>query len=142
MDNVVASCSFRDRAQPEAIEAVHWHLDSLWEDASFVPEIDRMTFATAVVEAACNVVQHAVPDSAEPVDLGVDICVRETSLRAKISAFGAADPDLAATDPTMPDEEAESGRGLALIRALVTTVTFRRTDGTNTWVLSRDSNPV
>ncbi|MET1064781.1 MAG: ATP-binding protein [Arthrobacter sp.] len=141
MDNILASRSFRDRAQPAAIEAVHSHLDSLWKDASFVPEIDRMTFATAVVEAACNVVQHAVPDSAKPVDLGVDICIRETSLRAEVSAFGATAPDLVLTDPTMPDEEAESGRGLALIQALVTTVTFRRTDGTNTWVLSRDSHP-
>jgi serine/threonine-protein kinase RsbW len=35
--------------------------------------------------------------------------------------------------------EAESGRGLALIEALVTTVTFERQDGTNTWVLTRTS---
>jgi serine/threonine-protein kinase RsbW len=140
MGDVLASRRFRERATPEAIESVHLHLDSLWEDASFVPEIDRMTFATAVVEAACNVVQHAVPETADPVDLGVDICVRETSLRAKVSAFGAADPDLGNGEPEMPDEDAESGRGLALIRALVTTVTFLRQDGTNTWVLSRDSS--
>lgn len=33
----------------------------------------------------------------------------------------------------------ESGRGLALIRALVTTLRFERRDGTNIWTLSRDS---
>lgn len=140
MHEVLASRSFRDQARPEAIDAVHSQLDALWDDASFVPEIDRMTFATAVVEAASNVVQHAVPESAVPVELGVDIWIREASLRAKVSAFGAADPALGSADPEMPDEEAESGRGLALIRALVTTVTFLRQDGTNTWVLSRDSN--
>jgi serine/threonine-protein kinase RsbW len=141
MGDVLASRTFRDRATPEAIDAVHLQLDSLWEDAAFVPEIDRMTFATAVVEAASNVVQHAVPDSAAPVEIGVDICIREESLRAKVSAFGACDPDLAEdADPEMPGEEAESGRGLALIRALVTTVTFLRQGGTNTWVLSRDSH--
>lgn len=140
MHEVLASRSFRDQARPEAIDAVHSQLDALWDDASFVPEIDRMTFATAVVEAASNVVQHAVPESAVPVELGVDIWIREASLRAKVSAFGAADPALGNADPEMPDEEAESGRGLALIRALVTTVTFLRQDGTNTWVLSRDSN--
>lgn len=142
MDDVLASRSFRDRAEPAAIEAVHMQLDSLWEHASFVPEVDRMTFATAVVEAACNVVQHAVPESADPVDLGVDICIREKSLRAKVSAFGAADPHLENKNHEMPEEDAESGRGLALIRALVTTVTFLRQDGTNTWVLSRDSQPM
>jgi serine/threonine-protein kinase RsbW len=41
--------------------------------------------------------------------------------------------------PGTPDDDAESGRGLALIQALVTTVTFERQDGTNIWVLTRTS---
>lgn len=40
-----------------------------------------------------------------------------------------------------PCDDAESGRGLALIEALVTTVTFERQDGTNTWILTRTSQP-
>lgn len=141
MTNVLARRSFRERATPEAIEAVHTELDALWEDAPFVPDTDRMTFATAVIEAASNVVQHAVPETAAPVELGVDICVRQTSLKAQVSAIGAAHPDFTATDPGMPGEDAESGRGLALIRALVTTVTFTRQDDTNVWTLSRNSDP-
>ncbi|WP_240615245.1 hypothetical protein [Arthrobacter ruber] len=46
---------------------------------------------------------------------------------------GPAFPD----DGTLQDDE--SGRGLAMIRALVTTVTVERQDDTNVWVLSRDS---
>jgi serine/threonine-protein kinase RsbW len=42
-------------------------------------------------------------------------------------------------EPGTPGEDAESGRGLAMIEALVTTVTFERQDGTNTWVLTRSS---
>ncbi len=91
--------------------------------------------------AASNVVLHALPEYPTPVDLGVDISVRTRSLRAEISAFGAIDPQLDTEVNGMPGPEAESGRGLALIRALVTTVTFARQDGTNTWVLSRDSTP-
>lgn len=139
MTSVLARRSFRDRATPEAIDAVHGELDGLWEDAPFVPEMDRMTFATAVIEAASNVVQHAVPETAAPVELGVDICVRQTSLKAQISAFGAVQPESSGADAGMPLEDAESGRGLALIRALVSTVTFTRQDGTNIWVLSRDA---
>lgn len=139
MTSVLARRSFRDRATPEAIDAVHGELDGLWEDAPFVPEMDRMTFATAVIEAASNVVQHAVPETAAPVELGVDICVRQTSLKAQISAFGAVQPEFTDADAGMPCEDAESGRGLALIRALVSTVTFTRQDGTNIWVLSRDA---
>ena len=73
-----------------------------------------------------------------PVELGVDISIRQSSLRAEVSAFGAASPSIDDGDPAMPGEDAESGRGLALIRALVTTVTFTRQDATNTWILSRD----
>lgn len=139
MTDVLAHRNFRAKATPEAIDAVHAELDAVWEDASFVPDLDRMTFATAVIEAAGNVVQHAVPESAAPVELGVDICIREISLRAKVSAFGAASPCAYDSEHGLPDDEAESGRGMALIRALVTTVTFLRQDGTNCWVLSRDS---
>lgn len=141
MTSVLARRSFRDCATPEAIEAVHHQLDGLWEDAPFVPDMDRMTFATAVIEAASNVVQHAVPETSAPVELGVEICVRQASLKAQVSAFGAAQPEFTGTDTDMPGDEAESGRGLALIRALVTTVTFTRQDGTNIWVLSRDATP-
>ncbi|MBT2551319.1 ATP-binding protein [Arthrobacter sp. ISL-65] len=138
MTDVLARRNFRSLATPECVDAVHSQLDDLWEDAPFVPDMDRMTFATAVIEAAANVVQHAEPESSDPVELGVDICIRQSSLRAKVSAFGAASPAIDDGDPAMPGEDAESGRGLALIRALVTTVTFTRQDGTNTWTLSRD----
>ncbi len=125
-------------AVPEAIEAVHEELDTLWDEASFVPDMDRMTFATAVIEAASNVVQHAVPASAEPVELGVEICVEQCSLEARVSAHGAVSPGTLDAGANMPDDDdAESGRGLALIRALVTTVTFSRQEGTNVWTLSK-----
>ena len=142
MTDALARRSFRDRATPEAIESVHDQLDALWEDASFVPDMDRMTFATAVIEATANVVQHAVPESSAPVELGVDISIRPTSLEARVSAFGAVQPpESGELEPGTPGDDAESGRGLALIRALVTTVTFTRQDGTNVWILSRDSTP-
>lgn len=137
MTDILARRTLRQSAEPAVIDAVHTELDGLWEDASFVPDVDRMTFATAVIEAASNVVQHAVPESTSPVELGVDISVTPVRLEARVSAFGAACPDSMDTDAPMPGGEAESGRGLALIRALVTTVTFRRQDGTNTWTLSK-----
>lgn len=137
-EKVLACRNFRGRTAPEAIDAIHAELDAVWEDASFVPDIDRMKFATAVIEAASNVIQHAVPESAAPVELGVDLRIRKGRLTATISAVGAASPELA-VEPSMPGGDSESGRGLALIRALVTTMTFIRQDGTNMWVLSLDS---
>ncbi|WP_426997136.1 ATP-binding protein [Pseudarthrobacter sp. N5] len=140
MTEAIARRTFRGLSAPEAIESVHTQLDELWEDASFVPDMDRMTFTTAIIEAASNIVQHAVPVAADPVELGVDITVHLTILQARVSAFNAKEPFASQLEPSMPDEESESGRGLALIQALVTTVTFERQDGTNTWILTRESS--
>jgi serine/threonine-protein kinase RsbW len=138
MTEVLASRSYRGLAAEDAVESVHNDLDSLWLDAPFVQDMDQMTFTTAVIESASNIVQHAEPVGKDPVELGVDIEVRPTVLQARVSAYHAK-PPFGPMEPGTPGEEAESGRGLALIEALVTTVTFERQDGTNTWVLTRSS---
>lgn len=139
MTDVLARRSFRGLATAEAIDSVHNELDALWEDAPFVQAMDQMTFATAVIESASNIVQHAEPAKPQtPVELGVDITVQPTLLQARVSAFHAKQPS-GPMAPGTPDDDAETGRGLALIQALVTTVTFERQDGTNTWILSRSS---
>jgi len=61
MTEVLASRSFRGPAAEDAIEAVHNDLDSLWLDVPFVNDLDQMTFTTAVIESASNIVQHAQP---------------------------------------------------------------------------------
>jgi serine/threonine-protein kinase RsbW len=141
MSEVLARCAFRGPAEPDAVEALHEELELLWEKAPFVSDMDRMTFATAVVEAASNVVQHCVAEPGATVELGVDITVSMSLLRARISEYGAvsAEPDL--EHAGLPDDESESGRGLALIRALVTTVTYERQGDTNVWTLCREPAP-
>ncbi|GAA3284889.1 ATP-binding protein [Paenarthrobacter aurescens] len=139
MTEVIAHRGFHGPSNDEAIEAIHNELDALWHDASFVPDMDRMTFATAVIEAAANIVQHALPVAEKPVEIDVDISVRTSRLVARVSAFNAREPFAGDMQASMPDEDAESGRGLALIEALVTTVTFERQDGTNTWILTRNT---
>jgi serine/threonine-protein kinase RsbW len=139
MTEVLAQRSFRGLSTAEAIESVHDELDGLWNDAPFVQAMDQMTFTTAVIESASNIVQHALPAKAQrPVELGVDISVQPTLLQARVSAFNAK-PPFGPMEPGTPDDESESGRGLALIEALVTTVSFERQDGTNTWILSKTS---
>ncbi|MBT2586702.1 ATP-binding protein [Arthrobacter sp. ISL-95] len=139
MTEVIARRGFHGPSNEEAIQAIHNELDALWDDASFVPDMDRMTFATAVIEAAANIVQHALPVAEKPVEIAVDISVRPTRLIARVSAFNAREPFANDMQASMPDSDAESGRGLALIEALVTTMTFERQDGTNTWILTRDT---
>jgi serine/threonine-protein kinase RsbW len=93
MTDVLAERSFRGLAAAEAIEAVHDELDGLWNDAPFVQDMDQMTFTTAVIESASNIVQHALPTKAQrPVELGVAISVQPTLLQARVSAFYAKPP--------------------------------------------------
>ncbi|WP_426004198.1 ATP-binding protein [Paenarthrobacter sp. NyZ202] len=139
MTDVIARRSYHGLSNDDAIEAIHNEIDALWDDASFVPDMDRMTFATAVIEAASNIVQHAQPVAEKPVEIAVDISVWPTRLVARVSAFNAREPFANDMQASMPDSDAESGRGLALIEALVTTVTFERQDGTNTWTLTRET---
>ncbi|WP_347108528.1 ATP-binding protein [Paenarthrobacter sp. S56] len=139
MTDVIARRGFHGPSNDEAIEAIHNELDALWDDASFVPDMDRMTFATAVIEAAANIVQHALPAAEKPVEIEVEIGVWPARLVARVSAFNAKEPFADDMQASMPDSDAESGRGLALIQALVTTVTFERQDGTNTWILTRNT---
>lgn len=148
MTDVLARRTLEEPAGERAIEHLHGVLDQLWIDAAFVPALDQMAFTTAVIEAASNVVQHGVPADGAELYLGVELTVETGRLRAVISEIGAAahDPvlDLEGTAGSA-DEEAlledydESGRGLSMIRALVTTVTVERQGETNVWVLSRDS---
>ena len=65
MTEVLASRSFRGLAAEDAIESVHNDLDSLWLDVPFVQDMDQMTFTTAVIESASNIVQHAEPAGQE-----------------------------------------------------------------------------
>jgi serine/threonine-protein kinase RsbW len=132
---------FEAAATPQAINDLHDELDRFWADLGAVPFEDQMAFTTAVIEAASNVVEHGVPLDREGVRLGVELSAGPARLQARILEINAA----AHPDPFTPasgePEDLESGRGLFLINALVTTVTVERQGNTNVWVLSKESAP-
>lgn len=115
------------------IDAVHSALESLWNAVPAVSEEDRMLFALAVSEVATNVVEHAQgPDHPE---VRIRLEVDEEALTAVLT--DDADPALIRLDQvTMPGEEAESGRGLALALANLDELVHELGEG-NTWRLRR-----
>ncbi|MEX5299123.1 ATP-binding protein [Kocuria sp. CPCC 205292] len=132
--------SRRGPAEAGTVDALHDDLDALWDEAGFVPEADRMAFTLAVVEAAGNVVVHAVPAAEEPIELAVELAADPQRLEARIYEIGAAPAQVDLTGP-MAHEHHESGRGLALIQALVSRVVFERHGDTNVWKLCRECGP-
>lgn len=134
-------CRFEAPAAPEAINELHDELDLFWQNLDYVPAEDQMAFTTAVIEAASNVVEHGVPLDRSGIRLGVELTASDARLQARVLEINAA----AHPDPFTPasgdPDGLESGRGLFLINALVSTVTVERQGNTNIWVLSKESVP-
>jgi serine/threonine-protein kinase RsbW len=136
---------FADRlpAEPDTLDTVHEHLERLWVAAEHVPALDRMAFDTAVIETVSNSIRHCVADPG-PVEVGMELVAAPAELRATITEFGAASASPHAPLAPQPIEDvmanvmAESGRGLALIRALVS-LDFERCGAANVWRLHRQT---
>ena len=123
------------RTPPDDIELVHDLLDSLFAERADVGARDRMEFETALVELVSNVIQHAVSTTA--VLCRLVVTVDDEVLRAEL--VDTADPPGVDAGPReMPDAFAESGRGIALIQALVTVFDYERTSSRNLWSISKD----
>jgi serine/threonine-protein kinase RsbW len=139
----IARLADRLPAEPQALTAVHEHLERLWASADHVPAMDRMAFDTAVIETVSNTIRHSVADPG-PVEVEMELTAAPEDLRATIVEIGAASAAAAAPfgirplEDVMSDPLAESGRGLALIRALVT-LDFERAGSRNVWRLHRQT---
>lgn len=127
-------------ARPESIELVHPALEQLWSTHEDITIRDRIRFETAVVEIFANVVEHAFRADAghSPPDgrrLELTLCTEGDRVEALFTDNGLpAELDLSRI--TMPDEEAESGRGLAMALAALDDLSYEREDGRNRWRLT------
>lgn len=126
-----APLTFTGQAGPECLDVIHDLITRLWEQHPDVSETDQILFTTAVLEVGNNIVRHG-----RPAAISVGLCADAEELEADLVDDGAAfEVDLEAA--TLPDWEAESGRGLAMVRIAVDEVTCQRADGLNRWRLVR-----
>ncbi len=94
----------------ESLDALHELFAQLWDGAPDVAARDRVLFAIAVAEIAANVIEHGLDPSES---WNIDLVACNDRLEASIRQPGPL-VERALTDLLMPDESAESGRGLAL----------------------------
>jgi serine/threonine-protein kinase RsbW len=131
------SCQLTIPAQPDSLDEIHDLVAALWAGQDRFPAADRLRFETAVIEVAGNIVTHAVAGLPSGSEVTVELTLTATPGSAT-ACFrddgGAAGLDLAAAP--MPDTMAESGRGLALTRALADDVTYERVGSANIWTLT------
>ena len=114
----------------DGFDAVHDLLEKLWKDAPDVETLDRFGFETALIELVSNVFQHG--DSEITPLCTVTVTVYPD--RIECSLLDAGTPhDLQLKGRAMPDEYAESGRGIILIQALVDELSYTREIDRNRW---------
>jgi serine/threonine-protein kinase RsbW len=126
--------SIRSPAVPASLDRVHALLEEVWASHQDVEPDDRMRFELGVTEIAGNIVEHAAAPG--PIDFHLGVEVFEDRLEARFRDPGRrveVDFDAAA----MPDGLAESGRGLALVLAVVDELTYRHDGSENHWLVMR-----
>ena len=135
-DPASASETFEAPVEPEGLDLVQDRLAEFWAHDESVSPADRMRFELAVAEVVANIVEHAFALDADRRGrmLSVALTLSPDQVEAVLSDNGVpAAIDLGAV--TMPDEDATSGRGLALAVAAVDEVAYDRVDGCNQWRL-------
>ena len=125
-------------ATPEMLDLVHSVLEQLWAAHDDVAMADRVRFEMAVIEILGNIVEHAYEiDAADAGDRRFDVTLTATDTEL-VAAFGDNGVpmaiDLSAVG--MPDDLAESGRGLALAMAAVDDISYEREGDRNLWRLT------
>lgn len=140
-DDVVLEQSMPTTA--DAVDLAHDQLAGLWTADHVVAPGDRMRFELAVIEILGNIVEHAwIADEGHPSErrLSLRLSLTDASLEAVMSDNGRPSAiDLSAA--TMPDEDAESGRGLALTLAAVDALDYAREGDRNVWRIRCDRSP-
>jgi len=127
-------------ATPEIMDLVHAMLEHLWGRNPAVSDRDRMRFEMSVIEILGNVVEHAYAadhDDAPGQDgrrFDIVLGVTDRALMAYLGDNGLPTA-LDLSGVAMPDELAESGRGLALATAALDDLSYERVEGRNHWDL-------
>ncbi|MEA5455839.1 ATP-binding protein [Sinomonas sp. JGH33] len=135
MRDLLAQGHVRGSATPRIVDAVQDELARVWTDAMVINLGDRLPFELAVIEVVTNTVKHARPPGGE-VELDLEVEIRPDLLLARLFELGAWPAIIPEGSGEMPNPEAEAGRGLALARQLLTTITCERRDDGNVWTLT------
>ncbi|MGJ9373776.1 ATP-binding protein [Nesterenkonia sp. CF4.4] len=133
MSNNDSHTSLTGSAEPDLVEAVLDTLDGLYRAAENVSDEDQTYFSLAVSEIITNVVTHSESDS--NVTVTTNLSVDREALRAQIRD-NAEPAHVPLDDAGLPDEMAESGRGLVIAKMALDQFSHELDDG-NIWTLAR-----
>lgn len=115
-------------AKPGALEEFEGLLAKTWSESSHVPEAIRIQVGIAVGEIGANIIRHG-----GCLNIRMEVKALPHEVRVDFEDDGMPAPvDL--NNISMPEDMAETGRGLALAQAALAELSYRR-DTVNRWTL-------
>ncbi|WP_134738980.1 ATP-binding protein [Nocardioides sp. 503] len=136
-DALVGRLELSAPATPEIMDLVHGMIEHLWTTHPDIGERDRARFEMSVIEILGNIVEHAyAAEETHPSTRRFQIALAATEDRlvARLADNGLP-VGLDLSGAVMPDELAESGRGLALATAALDDLGYHRVGDRNLWDL-------
>ena len=118
-------------AGPAALGQIEAHLRRTWEAHAHVPETVRIEVGIAAGEIGANIVEHAAAGRQVRIRMEVRVLIDEVWVEFADDGVPAR-VDLESV--RMPDGLVERGRGLALARAALDKLAYRR-NSENHWTL-------
>lgn len=147
LDAVADRLSLTATADDTCIDLGHELIERLWSRHPEVTGSVRLRFETAVIEILANVVEHAFgPPAPEPVlddgtaalrELTLTVGVESARVHAVLSDNGNP-PTVDLSEVSLPDEDAVSGRGLAMAELVTSALSVHRIGDHNVWRLRCD----
>ncbi|ULE34390.1 ATP-binding protein [Mycobacterium sp. IDR2000157661] len=116
---------------PDTLAELQQTLDRVWSERG-IPDSVQMSMDLAVGEVGANIIEHASAGASVPLRMEVDVSTAE--VRATLYD-GGTPARLDLKKLSLPDELAESGRGLAIALAVLDELSYRRDETGNRWTL-------
>ena len=126
----VTTHTFSITTPPGTLDSVHELLRTVWEKSPEIDGQDQMRFETALIELTSNIFRHA--DDGLGISFSLTVRITNKHIEAILRDTGQPG-EINLTEVAMPDELSESGRGIALIHALVDEFTYEREGKLNVW---------
>ncbi len=120
------------RSGPETLDDVHARLVDCWSCNRHVPEKIHRQLGIAVAEVVANIVEHAAKDGPVLLQMSIEV----STDRVQVTFTDDGGPCL--VDPAtakMPDEFADRGRGIPMMRAVLSKLHYHRSATHNHWRL-------
>lgn len=130
--------SFDTVTGPGTLDDLQGRLEALWTDHPEIADEVRTRCTVAAFEVCSNIIEHSA--HGRPVHLQVELCLSPARIDIEFTDDG--DPPSVDLDAVgFPDDLADRGRGLAIAKAVLDWLSYRREAGRNIWSLSHRRVP-